>query len=182
MISQVRLQRRAGADPGYERLRMVRRYLKWVDDACTEPLPRLAQACGYRNVNKFQRRRSEWARGAKAIPIAWIDAIGVDRHALEAALDVDQQNYDRAMAALSLPRHWIVRLLPAVYVTYPLAEDISTYAAWQHVQEAVDGKPELRAYLHWPGLTTTCFRDGRPPATTYYRPEIRGGGIPQLWK
>lgn len=130
----------------------------------------LAARCGYTNVDRFQRRRAAWSRGRplrKAlIPVAYLDAIGIDVCELVEAVENDRAEYERALERLPLPDFATVPLpaaLPACVRT-PLPRGLTKEELYAHVQRMVDSSeiPLGKAILSWTSMKAVWFFKDRP--------------------
>lgn len=140
----------------------------------------LGARCGYTNIDRFQRRRAAWSRGQplrKAlIPVAFLDAIGIDVCALAEALERDRVEYERALEQLPLP-DFATAPLPAalpVCVRTPLPGGLTMQELYAHVQRMVDSG-EVRwgkAMLSWPSMKTVWFFKDRPPSEFTWPPRF----------
>jgi hypothetical protein len=141
---------------------------------------KLAARCGYTNIDRFQRRRAAWSRGRplrKAlIPVAYLDAIGVDVCELVDAVERDRVEYERALEQLPLP-DFATAPLPAalpVCVRTPLPYGLTMKELYAHVQRMVDSGEVHggKAILSWPSMKCVWFFKDRPPREFTWPPRF----------
>lgn len=121
--------------------------------------------CNGRNMNKFQCRRLSWSQGLGEIPLAHLNVIQVSLDVLEDLVQADAADYARALATLPTPSSFIVKALPAVYVTRPLPETRRIEDIYWLVQVAIESMPnsEVQAYHLWPKLKSVIFAKRKAP-------------------
>ena len=155
--------------------RQHRAYLTHCASRTTHSIHTLADACGYTNIPKFQRRRDAWLRGEGVIPHAFLDAMGVDRDMLEQCVALDLQEYEAALQDLPWPKQVIFKLIPAVYITRDFPAVPTMFDAYEQFQERVDRdpNPNFRVHILWPALKSITFAAGRPRIECYWPPTLR---------
>ncbi|HPO12397.1 MAG TPA: hypothetical protein PLI09_03055 [Candidatus Hydrogenedentes bacterium] len=135
--------------------------------------------CGYTNYNRFLRRREQWSKCLRPIPLIYLDLIGVDMDLLREVVTLDQKEYETAIQLPLQPEYFTIRIMAAVYSQGRFPPETSEEQAIEHVQTYVDAHPHYWCCIPWPGLKTIYFNAGKPHRYVFYRPElkIRGGFV-----
>jgi hypothetical protein len=155
-----------------------RDYLRELDHRCALSAHELAEQCGYTDVTKFQRRRQDWRQGRPSgkglIPVAYLEAIGVDPCELLRLIQSDYAEYEVALLRLEVPKNFSVLLQPGFGYMPSLPEGLSMDEAFQHVQRFIDDRTSStgKAILHWASLKTIFFRKGAPPSVHVWPPKF----------
>lgn len=159
--------------PGYERLRHVRAYIQQCSKGCGLTAHEIASRCGY-GAEKLRRRRPIWDRAECSVPLAYLEAVEVDMKVLETALEADQKESDAALRNRPVPGSFLVKLLPVVYRTVALPDDVSSeYEAIEYIRPQAVAQTHFKYYLHWPGLATLFFHTDGTVALGDFRPALR---------
>ena len=72
-------------------------YLAWSAERCRLSLTELAEACGYKKLQKFDRRRRRWNAGKGPIPVRYLKAISADLAVLQDCVALDQREHEAAL-------------------------------------------------------------------------------------
>ena len=97
----------------YERFHHTKAYLKSKSDLVVST-NELLTACGYGNIDKFEKHRIEWDQLLRQVPLSYLSSIGVDMKAITLTIEVDKEEYMQALRVPLYPRAAVVRLMPTV--------------------------------------------------------------------
>jgi len=150
--------------------RELKRYVRFCSDHCGRSPRDLAGFCGYKKVDKFQRRRLIWNAVQQPVPVMYFRSIGVDLNLLGAVVELDQREYDAAVAIPLDPDYVTIRVLPSAYIQRKLCRDTCEGEAIMYMQYLVRKHNYLACCIHWPNLKSIWVRFGVEPTYHYYRP------------
>ena len=159
-----------------------RAYIAALNTACALSPSELAKRCGYTDVTKFQRRRRDWRHGRPSgkglIPVAYLNAIGVDPCELLRLIQLDRVEYEVALQGLEVPGHFSVVLQPGFGFRQHLPEDLNMEEAFRHVQRFLDDRAFSpgNAILDWASIKTIFFHKGAPPSEHTWPPTFVARG------
>jgi hypothetical protein len=148
--------------------------------SCALNVHQLAKRCDWVNVTAFQRHRKYWDKGLAhrqaRIPIAYLNAIGIDWCELIHAVEHDGVEFDAALERMPPPdriimhhRHLGVGLLSlSVGLTHE-----ERYSSVQYLVECEQFVERFDAFvLDWPGMKQVWFRAHREPKEHLWRPRM----------
>jgi len=144
--------------------------------ACRLNAHDLARLSGYTNVDRFQRRRAAWSNGEAArkalIPVAFLEAIGVDAFELALAVERDAVEYKEALKQLPVPESFVSegRAPLGIRLRTALPQGLSEDDAIRYVQGLVDSGQIAwgKALIDWPGMKSIwIYRFKRPGIYTW---------------
>ncbi len=153
-------------------------YLAWCADRCPLSLKELAVACGYRKLQKFDRRRRRWNEGKGRIPLRYLKAIGVDLALLQDCVALDCRQHEAALQKPRFPRFFVARAAAAIYTRLQLPKGTTEEEAIERMREHAMATGRSCIINH-PGLPLVFVsRDGRVISESL-APELQvtGGAI-----
>jgi len=148
--------------------------------ACPTTAHELARLCGYTNIDRFQRRRAAWSKGEvlrqALIPVAFLEAIGVDAFELALAVERDATEYKEALERLPVPESFVSegRAPLGIRLRTALPKGLSEDAAVKYVQELVDSGQISwgKALISWPGMKSIWIYPFRCPKVHTWPPVL----------
>jgi hypothetical protein len=90
----------------------------------TPELRALMEAVGYARVDRFRNDRRVWDELAVPVPLRYLDAIGVDLHVLEFALEEDVALFDQALEAAAPRDSFLIRVGEETFMPYLIPDQI----------------------------------------------------------
>jgi hypothetical protein len=163
---------------GYERFRQTRAYIRersdgWKDlGSNVEQMREFMLACGYNDLEKFRKHRAEWDNLRREVPMAYLDAIGVDIETLKVRVELDREEYHSVLGISLYPRYGTIRYMGGVYGDYPFPEDTPEVDAILMLQEYSKVK-KSQCCINYPYVKTIWIKLDGSVHTTYYDPTIR---------
>ncbi len=152
-------------------------YLAWCADRCPLSLKELADACGYRKLQKFDRRRRRWNEGKGRIPLRYLKAIGVDLALLQDCVALDCRQHEAALQKPRFVRFFVARVAAAVYVRVDLPQATPEEEAIERVREHAMATGRSCLINHPTLLTILVSPDGGVIAKSL-EPELQvAGGV-----
>ncbi|MFA5032872.1 MAG: hypothetical protein WC614_07625 [bacterium] len=133
----------------YQYGRNIRAYLKQKLETCGKDDTELMLATGYANLRKFEFHRAQWHYLKRQIPISYLEAIGVDMEILKYVVELDNENYQKAIKLPRFPACYIRRLMAAFYQTVELPDCTSEKDAIELIQKT---EGSHRCCINYPGL------------------------------
>lgn len=113
----------------------------------------LMLASGYANPNKFKAHQIDWHELSRPVPKKYLDAIGIDRKTLELMVELDHEEFERALALPRYPKGITIRLMPAVYSYRELPPGTTEAEALEAMRKTVMSTG-LRSCINYPELLT----------------------------
>lgn len=99
----------------YEYGRCIKAYLRQKLNSCGKSNKELMEASGYTNPGKFQFHQAGWHGLCRNIPMKYLEAIDVDLEVLQYVVELDNENFQKAIKLPRFPTSYIRRLMPAMY-------------------------------------------------------------------
>jgi hypothetical protein len=149
--------------------------------SCPLNVHQLAERCGWANITAFQRHRKHWDKGRAhrraRIPIAYLNAIGIDWCELIRAVERDAVEYDTALEGMPHPGSVIINRRPSLGVTVreSLPHGLTDEERCSHIQRLVDTEVFAGCnalVLDWPGMKQVWFRAHQDPKVHLWRPRM----------
>jgi hypothetical protein len=163
---------------GYSRFRHVRTYVAQCSTrhAGKEASKRLMARVGYARYEKFIRRRAAWDALARPVPLAYLEAIGVDTDVMSVAGGADMEAYREALAIPRFPRWAIVRYMPAIYGRVWLPPGATEQEAVRFLL-GYSSRTGWQCCLSYPDLKAIYIRPDGDVSITHFPPVllIQGG-------
>ena len=116
-------------------------------------VPELAQACGYRKLEKFKRHLEAWLKAERPVPGKFLGAIGIEPEMLLKVQVLDFDQWEEAVKSVSVPQSFSARLMPAVWQSVPLPENLTEAQAVAYVKEFARLR-NLQCLINYAGLRT----------------------------
>jgi hypothetical protein len=155
----------------YERFRHCKAYLKSKsNERADENVLRVE--CGYslkNSINKFRIHRKEWGDLERRIPLKYLSAIGVDLETLNFALELDCEEFDKAIEIPVFPRVAGFRVMAAVFSEFGLPENTSEQEAIE-VTKRFAREKGFRSFITVRDLKTIWVEPNGTVFTSFYRP------------
>ncbi len=167
-----------GGPDGYHWGRHHRRYIAWCAERCPLSLKDLAETCGYRKLQKFDRRRRRWNVGSGPTPVRYLSAIGVDLGLLGECVDLDRREHEAALLRPRFPRFFVARVAAAIYTRLELPKGTTEEEAIERMREHAMATGRSCIVNHPTLLTILVSPDGGVIAKSL-EPELQvaGGAI-----
>jgi len=112
---------------GYKRFRYTEDYVKQKYNACFDGLDTQAEKkarrkeisiqLGYANFSKFDNHLEQFLELKRAVPVKFMQAIGIEDHVLDFTVETDHEHYCEALKYQYSVDHYIVRIFAAMYDT-----------------------------------------------------------------
>jgi len=163
---------------GYERFRHAREYIReksdsWKDlGSNAEQMRELMLACGYNDLEKFRKHRLEWDNLERQVPIAYLDAVGVDLETLKLKVKLDHDEYQSVLGVPLYPRYGTIRYMGGVYGSFPFPDDAPEVDAVLMLQE-YSRVNKRQCCINYPDVKSIWINPDGNVFTTYYEPAIR---------
>ena len=113
----------------------IRGYLRQKYQQSGKTIPELAEASGYRKLDKFKRHLDAWLKAQRPVPGKFLGAIGVDPEMLCKVQVLDFDSWEEAVKSVGVPHSFSARLMPAVWQSVPLPENLTEAQAVSYVKE-----------------------------------------------
>lgn len=156
----------------YSRGRHFKRYIAHCAQQCRLKPHELKTVCGYENYNKFLRRREQWNKCLRPIPLTYLDAIGAEIELMADVMRVDQAEFDEAIRLPRFPECFAIKYIPGLYLQRKLPLNVSEEEAVLICREYLSNHQHQSCLIVWPGLTSIIIRHGKETVQVYYRPEL----------
>lgn len=156
----------------YKRLRNTKAYIRHRSSGI-ESTEELMKKSGYANLNKFKKHRKEFENLERNIPLAYLDAIGVNYATLKFCGELDQEEFDIARGIEDLhPQFAMVRLMTTIYSNIEFPEGTTEKQAIEYLinYSAETGKKCVINYRDF--KTVTVDPEGRVKIV-YHPPSFR---------
>ncbi|MGD0724349.1 MAG: hypothetical protein ABSB63_02175 [Spirochaetia bacterium] len=157
----------------YVRFRHCKAYLKGKSDECKDENV-LRVECGYslkNSVIKFRHHRKEWDNLERKIPLKYLSEIGVDLDTLKFTVELDQEEFDRALEIPFYPRIVGFRVMAAVFSQFELPENTSEREAIE-VTKRFAREKGFRSFIPARDLKTIYVEPNGAVFIDYYRPSL----------
>ena len=161
----------------YDRFHHTKAYLKKKSGKLTffkdekDKIWDLAEKSGYKKFNKFVEHRKEWHQMERKIPRGYLDAIDVKLKVLKFTLELDQEEYAKALEISLYPDYATVRISAVQYNSYKFPPDTSEEEAIEILKKYAK-KEERRCFINYPDIKTIGFRPDGSVYKLYYKPDI----------
>lgn len=155
----------------YERFRHCKAYLKIRSGEYTNEKGLMVE-CGYsvkNSLNKFRHHRNEWNDLARRIPLKYLSAIGVEMETLNFTLELDCEEFDRALEIPFYPRIVGFRVMAAVFSQFELPENTPEREAIE-VSKRFAREKGFHSFIPVRDLRTIYIEPDGSVFTDYYRP------------
>ncbi len=133
---------------------------------------KLARRCGYKGFNKFREHRKEWHNLERQIPRSYLNEINAKLDIIKFTVEIDQEEYKKAVKIAIYPRYATVRLMAAVYTSIELPEGVSENEAIEILKD-YSKKKNRSCWITIYDIKTIWVYPSGNVHTTYYKPEIR---------
>ena len=152
--------------PGYQPYFHIRGYLRQKYRQSGLAVPELAEACGYKKMDKFKRHLEAWLKAERPVPGKFLGAIGIEPEMLCKVQVLDFDQWEEAVRIVTVPERFSVRLMPAVWQSVALPENLSEAQAISYVKEYSRLK-NRQCRINYAGLRTVwIWSDGH--LSNYY--------------
>lgn len=144
----------------------------------TPELRGLLEAVGYAHVDRFRNDRRAWDELSAPVPLRYLDAIGVDLHVLEFALEEDVTLFDQALEAAAPRDSFLIRVGEETFMPYLIPDQIYESERIEFLKAfAEESGYECR--LGFGGVMTMAAYPGGRSVTVLHTPsmELRGGRV-----
>jgi len=155
----------------YVRFRHCKVYLKSKSDECKDKNA-LRVECGYslkNSFNKFRIHRKEWDNLERKNPLKYLSEIGVDLDTLKFTVELDQEEFDRALEIPYYPHIVGFRVMAAVFSQFELPENTPEREAIE-VTKRFAREKGFRSFIPVRDLKTIYVEPDGSVFTNYYRP------------
>ena len=158
----------------YERLFHTKNYIrqnsKKIKDSRkpTEELLNLMKASNYSKFQKFREHRYLWDNCKKDIPLSYLKAIGINLEILKFAVELDIEEYERALEIAHYPKYFTIRRMACVYQSIKIPDGFSESRAIEFAKEYKSNCciviEEFKSIFIEPNGNVKYY---------YYRPEVK---------
>jgi hypothetical protein len=149
----------------------IKGYLRQKYQQSGKTIPELAEALGYRKLEKFKRHLEAWLKVERPIPWKFLDAIGAGPDMLCKVRVLDFDSWEEAVKKVGVPLSFTARLMPAVYQSVPMPENLDETEAVSYVKEYSRLK-NRQCLINFSGLRTTWIRPDGSVTHSYNCPAI----------
>ena len=172
----------------YERYSNTKAYLLQKSGSLTffkdqkSEIHELAEKSGYADFNKFTEHRREWHNINRRIPLGYLSAIGVDFEVLDFVVNVDYQEFRRALKVPRYPQYFTIRLMPSIYQSVEIPEEIPENKAIEALQKLAAEKDRL-CFINYQELLSILIKPDGQVTRNYFVPAAEISGdywIPSL--
>lgn len=152
----------------YLQQRAARKGLVWSSKQ-NPPTIAAMRASGYAKWQKFVTRAQEWHDLCRPMPRRYADFVEVDMAVLNAVLDFDREDSEKAMTFPLRPEHWTARLMPGVYISQKFPDSLTTEdECIQHVLKTEPVAKGMTAWINYAGLKVVWFERGEVSIHPYW--------------
>jgi len=134
-------------------------------------LRKITEKVGYKDFNQFIKHRKLWHNFKKKIPISYLEEIGVKLDVLKFTVELDQNDYQKALETPLYPASYIIQTRP-IPLTKKLPENIPEAEAVELVRKEAILKNKS-CVIYYPFLKTIFIDCDGSVTTAYYQPEIK---------
>lgn len=134
-----------------------------------ETLSELMRLCSFTRPDRFRAERRRWDSLESPVPLKYFSAIGVSLSVLNFTVELDQDEFDRALESLPYPDHFIIRLSQASFVRYSIPEQIYDSEKEQFVA-AFSEESGLECRMHFGEMKSFIVHPGGRSETVLYLP------------
>ncbi len=165
----------------YERFRNVKAYLLQKSGPISRAYAdkaevwELAESVGYKKYNKFLNHRQQWHDLTRKIPVKYLDAIDVDYEILDCTVELDKEEYERALKVPLYPRGFTIRYMACVYKTVEFPPDTTEYEAREIMSDYAQDKRRSCA-INYPDIKTVLAEPDGNIRVVFYEPDINFDG------
>jgi hypothetical protein len=154
----------------YRRFFHTKSYIQSKSRACKDE-KKLADVCGYRNLNKFRVYRMAWDNLERPIPTRYLTEIGVDLATLRFTVELDGEDYEKALSLPFFPKQAIIRFAATRFSTFNFFDGTSEQEAIAVLKD-VSKKSHLFCLINVDEIKTIFVQPDGFCFTKYYRPTI----------
>jgi hypothetical protein len=154
----------------FQRFFHTRTYIKNKSDSFKNE-KELMRECGYANLNKFRIHRKAWDNLERPIPRKYLQGIGVSLETLQFAVELDQEEFEKALSLPFSPTKAVIRVMPTIYSTVQLPESMGEEEAISALKE-MSKKIGKYCFINFGSLKTVFAEPDGLMFTKYYRPTI----------
>lgn len=172
----------------YERYGKTKAYLMQKSGSLTffkdqkPEIHKLAEKSGYADFNKFTEHRREWHDIKRRIPLGYLSAIGVDLEVLDFVVDVDYREFRQALKVPRYPQYFTIRLMPTIYQSVEIPEEIPENKAIEALQKLAAEKNRL-CFINYQDILSIQIKPDGQVSRNYFVPAAEISGdywIPNL--
>lgn len=154
----------------YERFFHTRAYFRSKSDSFKNE-KELMRACGYVSLNKFRHHRKAWDNLERPIPRKYLLGIGVNWDTLRFTVELDGEEYEKALSLPFSPRKAVIMVLAAVFSKVDLPEGVNEEDAI-FILKKMSRKIGKYCFINFGNLKTVFAQPDGFVFTKYYRPII----------
>ena len=154
----------------YERFFHTKTYIKGKSD-CFKNEKELMRQCGYASQYKFRIHRKAWDNLERPIPRKYLLEIGVNLDTLGFTVELDGEEYEKALSLPFSPRKAVIIVLPAVFSQVELPENINEEDAI-FILKKMSRKIGKYCFINFGNLKTVFAQPNGFVFTKYYRPMV----------
>ena len=158
---------------GYVPFRHTKTYIKTKSLLYSSNYDLMA-SIGYHILPKFKVHRKEWDELTRRVPIKYFSAIGVDLNTISFTLELDQQEYDKALELPFYPESAGIRLKRTVYRTMEFIPN-TTEADAIEILKKYSSDTGRYCFITQANIKTSWVQMDGALFTTFYRPELEIG-------
>jgi len=155
----------------YERFFHTKAYIKSKSNAF-EDNKDLMRSCGYSNLRKFRFHRKAWDDLERPVPRKYLRAIGVNIDTLKFTIELDTEEYDKALQFPLSPAKALLRVMPAVFSTVQFPEGVTEEEA-VCLLKGLSRKTGKYGFINYEKIKTTFAQPDGFVFTKFYKPLLR---------
>lgn len=132
---------------------------------------KLAEVCGYRNLTRFRFHRMEWDNLERPVPTKYLAEIEVDLNTLRFTVELDGEEYEKALDLPFFPKQAIIRLAARRFSTFNFVDGTSEQQAIAVLKD-VSKKSHMFCLINVDEIKTVFVQPDGFSFTKYYSPII----------
>jgi hypothetical protein len=161
----------------YERFQNTKAYLKKKSGPLTyyqnrtDQIKELAAKVGYKKFNKFREHRKDWHALERKIPLVYLEAIGADLEVIKFTIELDQEEYEKALELTTCPEQMTIRMMPGGYVNKSLPTNLAEEKVVDFLKDYAQRKEKI-CWLNYQNLKKIqAYPDGRV-SEIHFKPAV----------
>lgn len=132
---------------------------------------KLMDVCHYRDRSKFYFDQKQWDDLEKPVPTRYLREIGVDFKTLQFTVELDCEEYKKALDLPFFPKQGFVRYRSSSYAVFNFLEGTSEEQAIELLKE-LSTKEQVLSLINVRGLKTIFVQPDGLAFTKYYTPTV----------
>ena len=155
----------------YERFFHTKAYIKSKSESVTDDR-RLMRRSGYACLRKFRFHRKAWDNLERPVPRKYLEAIGVDIETLKFTVELDTEEYQKALQLPLSPEIAQLRVMPTLFNTFRLPDGVTEEEAVVLLKR-LSRKTGKYGFINHEKIKTTFAQPDGFVFTKFYKPLLR---------